>query len=110
MTTGIILASVLVVYSMAKTLYLIKTKKENKLLNFDLSILKSDKRKEFSNYVTNLFSNLTFFYGMIIYLVDLYSDYELLIGIILIILTIIQDYYFIKKVFPNEFNKLKTRR
>ncbi len=104
---ALIMSGTLVVYSVVKTLYIANSKKNNKLIGYDVSVLNDKDAKEFSNYITNLLSNLTFFYGTLLYVLDVYTDYGIYIGIAFVALTAIQDYYFIKKLFPREYKRLR---
>jgi len=104
---GIILAGILLVYSLVKSVYVMKKKSEESVFGYDTTNLSDKDRREFSNLVTNTLSNLTFFYGTITYVVNVYTKYGIITGIGLIVLVVIQDYYFTKKLFPREYNRIR---
>ncbi len=102
-----ILAGILLAYSLVKSVYLMKRKSEESVFGYDTSGLSDKDKREFSNLITNTLTNLTFFYGTIVYVVNIYTDYGIITGIGLLILVIIQDYYFTKSLFPREYNKIR---
>lgn len=106
-TVGYVIAGVLVVYSVIKTLLIIRSKKDGKVLGYDLRVLTEKNAKEFQNLITNLLSNLTFFFGTTLYLLNVYTDYGLYIGIAFVLLVAYFDYYFVKKLFPKEYKRIR---
>ena len=102
-----IIAGFLVILSVVMTLIIARSKKDGKLLSYDMEVLNEKDAREFSNLIANLLSNVTFFYGVILYVLDMYVDYGLYIGIGLLILTVIQDIYFIRVLFPKEYKKIR---
>ena len=102
-----ILAGILLAYSLVKSVYVMKKKSDESVFGYDTSKMSDTDKREFSNLVTNTLSNLTFFYGTIVYVVNLYTKYGIIVGIGLIVLVVIQDYYFTKKLFPREYNRIR---
>ena len=102
-----ILAGILLAYSLVKSVYVMKKKSDESIFGYDTSNLSDKDKREFSNLITNTLSNLTFFYGTIVYVVNIYTKYGIITGIALIVLVILQDYYFTKKLFPREYNRIR---
>ena len=106
MTT--IMAGILVVYSVIKTLYIVRSRNEFKILTYDTSYLSEKDRKEFNNFITNLLSNLTFFYGTLIYVLGIYTEVGVYIGIALMILVVVSVVILIKVKVTN-FNSFQVK-
>ncbi len=104
---GTIIAVVLVVYSVGKTLWIASSKKGGTILGYDLEVLGDKHAKEFQNFITNLLTTLTFFFGMILYIVDIYTEWGLYTGIFFVVAIGLLDYYFIKKLFPREYKRIR---
>lgn len=102
-----IISIVLVVYGLAKSLYIANTRRQGRVLNYDISVLGEKEQREFYNLVSNLLSNITFFIGVGLYFINLTSDYGIYFGILFIVGVIVLDYVFIKNVFPKEYKNLR---
>ncbi|XMB66353.1 hypothetical protein RI065_08610 [Mycoplasmatota bacterium zrk1] len=106
---GIIFAGFLVVYSTFKTIFIGRRKTSSTLLGYDTQVLSKEKHREFSNYVLNTLVNLTFLFGVIVFLIDSYTEYGLLAGIGFTIFAFILDVLLIKNIIPREYEKIKRR-
>ncbi len=104
---GTVIAVVLVVYSVGKTLWIASTKKGGTVMGYDIEVLSERKAKEFQNFITNLLTTLTFFFGMILYLIDIYTEWGLYTGIIFTVVVILLDIYFVRRLFPREYKKIR---
>ena len=102
-----IIAGFLVVFSVIKTLLIARSKKDGKLLSYDMEVLNEKEAREFSNFITNLLSNLTFFYGTLLYVLNIYTEIGTYLGIGFLVLAIVQDIYFIRVLFPKEYKKIR---
>jgi hypothetical protein len=104
---GTVISGILVIYSVAKSLYIATTRKNGRVLKYDITSLSQKDQKEFNNLVSNLLSNITFFLGIALYLIDTSTEYGLYIGILFLIGVAVLDFIFIKRVIPKEYEKLR---
>ncbi len=107
MNTGILFAGFLVVYSTLKTVLIGRRKTDTTLLGYDISVLTNEQHVAFGNIIKNVVINLTFFLGILIFMIDNFTEYGLYAGICITIFSFGMDYYVMKFFIPKQYDKIK---